>query len=126
MSSFRTARRFLPALTVAALAAAPALAQQISNEPWSPGPTNRAQIAFSLKALNNDGNGGPGGGFTTIVCGGGSATAAANNTCIILNNSNGTVMTDQDSDGDQNATTTANSTTTTNIDEVSELLGLPE
>lgn len=124
-------RIFLRQLTLitgasVALIAFPATAQLISNEAWRAPPSNRAQIAFSLKALKDGSNAVPGTlvNSTSIVCGGGATSATANSNCIILNEATGAIQTDQASDGDQDAATTDNSTNNSKRTEVDDLMDI--
>lgn len=124
-SSFRQAT--LIVLATSMISAAPASAQLISRDGWRAPPTNRASIAFSMKAVEDGTNGAPGTTInsTSIVCGGGATSATGNSNCIILNEATGAISTDQASDGNQDAATTDNSTVSeapTQADELMDVL----
>ncbi len=98
--------------------AAPAQAQ-MSDNPWTFSPQNRASIAALIRSVEEDDSNnsgvvasGTGGGIVNLVCGGEADTSAkANGSCIILNNSEGAVIDIlQDSEGDQTASTEDNVT----------------
>lgn len=132
-SRLRRAGRPLAAAALIGLVAAPAVGQMF-DRPWGFSQTNRASIAFSLRAEGGAGSGGAVAG-TSILCGGGASTAAGNSTCIVLNNADGTVVIDQVSDGSQDATNTqmsdiggdsSSASSPSGVDAVLSILGAEE
>ncbi|MCB1682134.1 MAG: hypothetical protein KDI65_09385 [Alphaproteobacteria bacterium] len=119
-------------LAISAFTSVPAYAQ-MSEQPWSFSPQNRASIAALIHSVedgNNSGGtiSGGSGGIVNLVCGkDGDTSATANNTCIILNNSEGaSVDILQDSTGDQTATsdndTTVDETIVENTQGIDDVL----
>lgn len=117
MTSIKKTHVFLVLFSVSvAFLPAPASAQGLNNNAWSPAPSNRAAVAALIRQVENDDRtaataviGSGGGNVTQLICGSSSgegptsATAQANSSCIILNNSTGTLGIDQDSEGSQDA-----------------------
>lgn len=102
---------------------------QMSSEPWSFSPQNRASIAALMKQTEEQQQATavvqP---ADTLICGGGTGNSAAagNSTCVILNNATGMIQLDQDETGDQNATSTSSVSVQTEegADEVAAALGV--
>lgn len=121
----------MAAAVTVAFVSAPAWAQGLNNNAWTPQASNRAAVAALIRQVEQDDGassnsgalGYAGSSVTQLICGsnsgegtgGSSANAQANSSCIILNNSDGALNINQDSEGEQSAD--ANSTETTNIDE---------